>query len=77
MIVLAEPEPNIKASPDDEISMSFKVIESATPKEPQTVRLPLTNASFTIWKGSVSDPPLAAVVASVAVMSPSTFEAYM
>ena len=45
--MLTDPEPNIKASLDDENVMSAKVIESATPKLPLTVKSPFTNASFT------------------------------
>tara|TARA_R110000737_G_scaffold236391_1_gene248830 strand:- start:609 stop:899 length:291 start_codon:yes stop_codon:yes gene_type:complete len=68
-ISLSEPEPNIKASDDADMVISNKVIDSATPKEPQIIRSLFTYPSCTIWKGCPTDPPLTAIVALAAVPS--------
>ena len=75
MTLLSPSAPNINAVDDCDNITSDKVIASATPKDPQTIRSLLTNPLLTIWNGSVTVPPLNAVVADDTVKSPTTEDA--
>ena len=61
--MLADPEPNVNASPDCEIVTSCIVNDSAVAIFPLTNNAPEINASFTIWNGLATVPPLIARVA--------------